>query len=62
MSLSRQLLALVLTTDNSKQTQKYTKTQKVTLLTVSIYNKQMQENTKHTKPLVSKSASEKGGD
>ena len=37
-------------TDNSKQTRENTpKTQQVTLSTISIYNKQTQENTKHTK-------------
>ena len=50
-------------TDNSKQTRENTpKTQKVTQPTISIYNKQIQENTTHTKPLVSKPTSEKGGD
>jgi len=42
MSLSRQLLALVLTTQNKQET--YTKNTKSNL----IYNKQTQENTKHT--------------
>ena len=58
MSLSRQLLALALTTQNNQE-KIHQKKQKVTLSTTSIYNKQTQE---HTKPLVSKPTSENGGD
>ena len=46
-------------TDNSKQTRENTpKTQKVTLSTISIYNKLKIQNTQN--PLVSKSTSERG--